>query len=86
MGNRADRGDVPCAAVSTVPASMWMTQVGRRIGFIAGASLGTLGGLIAAAGMFTSSLTLLCLGTFLAGTGAGAAVLVSRLACLRRDA
>ena len=58
-------------AVSTVPASIWMTRVGRRIGFIAGASLGTLGGLIAAAGMFTSSLTLLCLGTFLAGTYQG---------------
>ena len=58
-------------AVSTVPASMWMTRVGRRIGFIAGASLGTLGGLFAAAGMLTSSLTLLCLGTFLAGTYQG---------------
>lgn len=58
-------------AVSTVPASMWMTRVGRRIGFIAGASLGTLGGLLAAAGIFTSSLTLLCLGTFLAGTYKG---------------
>jgi MFS family permease len=58
-------------AVSTVPASMWMTRVGRRIGFVAGASLGALGGLIAAAGMLTSSLTLLCLGTFLAGTYQG---------------
>ncbi|MBW4653364.1 MAG: MFS transporter [Kaiparowitsia implicata GSE-PSE-MK54-09C] len=58
-------------AVATVPASMWMTRVGRRIGFIAGASLGTLGGLFAAVGMLTSSLTLLCLGTFLAGTYQG---------------
>ena len=58
-------------AVSTVPASMWMTRVGRRIGFVAGAGLGTLGGLIAAAGMLTSSLTLLCLGTFLAGAYQG---------------
>ena len=58
-------------AVSTVPASMWMSRVGRRIGFIAGASLGTFGGLLAAAGMLTSSLALLCLGTFLAGTYQG---------------
>ena len=58
-------------AVSTVPASIWMTRVGRRIGFIAGAGLGTLGGLLAATGMLTSSLTLLCLGTFLAGTYQG---------------
>lgn len=54
-------------AVSTVPASMWMTRVGRKIGFVTGASLGTLGGLVAAGGMMTSSITLLCVGTFLAG-------------------
>lgn len=54
-------------AISTVPASMWMTRVGRRIGFITGASLGTFGGLLAAAGMMTSSMLLLCAGTFLAG-------------------
>lgn len=58
-------------AVATVPASMWMARVGRRVGFIAGASLGTLGGLLAAAGMLTSSLLLLCLGTFLAGAYQG---------------
>lgn len=58
-------------ALSTVPASMWMTRVGRKIGFVTGASLGTLGGLLAAAGMITSSLLLLCVGTFLAGTYQG---------------
>ena len=58
-------------AVSTVPAAMWMTRVGRKIGFVAGASLGALGGLLAAAGMLTSSLLLLCLGTFLAGAYQG---------------
>ena len=55
-------------AVGTVPASAWMSRVGRRAGFIAGALLGTLGGLLAAAGMILSSLLLLCLGTFLVGT------------------
>jgi MFS family permease len=54
-------------AVSTVPASMWMTRVGRKIGFVTGASLGMLGGLLAAGGMMTSSIALLCAGTFLAG-------------------
>jgi MFS family permease len=54
-------------AIGTVPASMWMTRVGRRIGFVAGASLGALGGLLAAAGIFTSSMLLLCVGTALVG-------------------
>ena len=58
-------------AVSTVPASMWMTRVGRKTGFVTGAVLGTLGGLVAAAGMLTSSLALLCFGTFLAGAYQG---------------
>jgi MFS family permease len=55
-------------AVGTVPASAWMSRVGRRTGFVAGALLGTVGGLLAAAGMIFSSLLLLCLGTFLVGT------------------
>lgn len=55
-------------AVGTVPASAWMSRVGRRIGFVAGALLGTVGGLLAAAGMIFNSLLLLCLGTFLVGT------------------
>lgn len=58
-------------AVSTVPASMWMSRAGRKVGFVTGASLGMLGGLLAAAGMMTSSLILLCAGTFLAGTYQG---------------
>lgn len=54
-------------AMGTVPASMWMSRVGRRTGFIVGAALGTLGGLLAATGIFTASLLLLCLGTALVG-------------------
>lgn len=54
-------------AIGTVPASMWMARVGRRTGFIAGAILGTLGGCLAAAGIFVGSLLLLCLGTALVG-------------------
>lgn len=58
-------------AVSTVPASVWMTRVGRKVGFVTGAALGTLGGVLATAGMLTGSLLLLCLGTFLAGAYQG---------------
>lgn len=55
-------------AIGTVPASMWMARVGRRTGFVAGAGLGVAGGLVAATGVLTSSLLLLCLGTLLVGT------------------
>ena len=58
-------------AIATVPASMWMAMVGRRLGFVAGALLGTLGGLVAAAGVFTGSLLLLCAGTLLVGADQG---------------
>lgn len=50
-----------------LPASLWMVRVGRRNGFIAGAALGTVGGLVAAAGMWLQSLAVLSLGTFLVG-------------------
>jgi MFS family permease len=58
-------------AIATVPASMWMTRVGRRAGFLAGAALGTAGGLIAAFGIWAASLVLLSLGTFLVGVYQG---------------
>jgi MFS family permease len=58
-------------AIATVPASMWMAIVGRRVGFVAGAVLGTLGGFVAAFGVFTGSLLLLCLGTLLVGAYQG---------------
>jgi MFS family permease len=58
-------------AVSTVPASMWMSRVGRRTGFVAGALLGALGGLAMAVGVFAGSLLALCIGTFLMGAYQG---------------
>ena len=58
-------------AIATVPASMWMSRVGRRTGFITGAGLGVVSGLLAAAGMAMASLPLLCLGTMLAGAYQG---------------
>lgn len=54
-------------AIGIVPASMWMARVGRRVGFVAGATAGVAGGLAAAAGIGVGSLLLLCLGTFLVG-------------------
>ncbi|MFG1281735.1 MFS transporter [Xanthobacter autotrophicus] len=54
-------------AIGIAPASLWMARVGRRIGFVAGAGLGTLGGLLGALGIFYASLPLLCLGTSLVG-------------------
>jgi predicted MFS family arabinose efflux permease len=54
--------------VATVPASMWMARAGRRVGFITGALLGALGGLVAASGIVIRSFFVLLLGLFLIGT------------------
>lgn len=54
-------------ALATVPASMWMARAGRRRGFVAGALLGTTGGMIAALGIWMGSLLVLSFGTFLIG-------------------
>jgi MFS family permease len=54
--------------VATVPASMWMARAGRRVGFITGALLGALGGLVAASGIVARSFFVLLLGLFLIGT------------------
>lgn len=54
-------------AITTFPASHLMARAGRRAGFLTGAVLGVLGGLIAAAGIWLSQLSLLALGTMLVG-------------------
>lgn len=54
-------------AVSTVPASIWMARVGRGPGFVLGAGLGVLAGLVAALGLWLGSLVVLSIGTFLVG-------------------
>jgi len=54
-------------ALVTVPASLWMARVGRRPGFLMGAVLGILGGLVAAGGVVIGSLAVLSLGTALLG-------------------
>ena len=58
-------------ALTTIPASMWMERVGRKPGFITGAMLGVLGGLIGAIGLWLGSLWILAVGTFFIGTYQG---------------
>lgn len=58
-------------ALSTFPAAMWMARAGRRSGFVVGAVLGTAGGLVAAFGLLSGSLLVLCIGTLLVGAYQG---------------
>jgi len=73
IASRPELATMPIAAMflgtamATFPASIWMTRVGRRAGFVGGALLGACGGLAAAAGIWAGSLLLLSLGTFLVG-------------------
>jgi MFS family permease len=53
--------------VTTIPASQWMARFGRRSGFVAGALLGVLGGLVSAWGVSSHSLIILSFGTLLIG-------------------
>ncbi|RGD93531.1 MFS transporter [Acinetobacter sp. SWAC57] len=55
-------------ATMMFPASILMAHVGRRKGFICGALLGVIGGIIAALGIMYSSLVLLAVGTFCVGS------------------
>ena len=73
IASRPELATMPIAAmflgtaIATFPASMWMTKVGRRAGFVAGAVLGIGGGVIAALGLRLGSLALLSTGTLLVG-------------------
>jgi MFS family permease len=73
ISGRPDWATVPIAAMflgtATLmfPASALMARFGRRAGFITGALLGVLGGLVAALGVDMASLGLLSAGTFLVG-------------------
>ncbi len=73
IASRPELATMPIAAMflgtalATFPASMWMSRVGRRLGFILGALLGVAGGLIAAAGIYLGLLAVLAFGTFLIG-------------------
>lgn len=55
-------------ALTTIPAALWMSRVGRRTGFVVGAVLGVAAGVLAAVGIWLHSLLLLSLGTLLVGS------------------
>ena len=55
-------------AVTTVPASLYMKRVGRRLGLIRGASVGIIGAAICATAIWQANFWLLCLGTLVWGT------------------
>ena len=50
-----------------MPASNLMQKIGRRAGFQLGTLLGFIGAMIATYGIYSKSMTLLCLGTFVLG-------------------
>ena len=54
--------------IMIVPASRWMARAGRRPGFVAGAVLGVLGGLVSAWGIHLRSMMVLAIGTLLIGS------------------
>ena len=55
------------AALTTVPASLYMKKVGRRRGLIRGASVGIVGAAICASAMWQANFWLLCFGTLVWG-------------------
>ncbi|MDR5899919.1 MFS transporter [Halomonas vilamensis] len=60
---------------STLPASLFMKRVGRRLGFIVGASVGGIGGgLVSVAGIAAGSFWLFCAGNLLLGLYQGFAM------------
>jgi MFS family permease len=58
---------IVATALTTVPAAMLMRRVGRRNGFIIGAGIGALGGLVASAAIVRADFMLFCAATLLLG-------------------
>ena len=58
-------------ALAIVPASLLMSRIGRRSGFVLGALIGALGAAIAASGIFAREFWVFVLGTFTIGVYAG---------------
>src|SRR3546814_16962336 len=54
-------------ALSTIPASLLMRRVGRRLGFMAGALIAICGSLLSALGVSQGSFWLFCLCAFVFG-------------------
>ena len=58
---------VVATALTTIPAAFLMHRIGRRAGFISGAAVGLIGGLIAALAISRSDFVLFCAATLLLG-------------------
>ncbi len=52
---------------TTIPASLYMQRVGRRLGFMTGAVFGMAGAAIATIGVFKAEFSIFCFGTILIG-------------------
>lgn len=57
--------------LATIPASFFMKRFGRRVGFLAGTTLGIIGVVTSTYGIYFGSLPLFCLGSVLFGCFAG---------------
>ena len=55
-------------ALTTIPASLYMARVGRKVGFITGASIGVCGGLVGAYAITTGSFVGFCVACLLTGS------------------
>lgn len=54
-------------AAGTIPAALLMRSLGRRGGYLLGATIGIIAGLVAAWGVYHAAFAVFCLGTFGAG-------------------
>ena len=54
-------------AMGTIPAAMIMRRMGRRTGYLIGASIGVFSGLVATLGIVGATFLIFCLGTLMAG-------------------
>ena len=54
-------------AAGTIPAAMLMRRVGRRTGYLVGATIGLIAACIAAYGIASATFVIFCIGTFVSG-------------------
>jgi MFS family permease len=59
---------IVATALTTIPASLLMRRIGRRAGFIVGASVGLIGGLVAAQAVIAANFVMFCAATLLLGS------------------
>jgi MFS family permease len=59
---------IVATALTTIPASLLMRRIGRRAGFIVGACVGLVGGLVAAQAVILADFLMFCAATLLMGS------------------